>query len=33
MVCTYNRLIFLEKCLNSLILQDYNTYEIIVVDD
>jgi len=32
-VCTYNRLIFLEKCLNSLILQDYNTYEIIVVDD
>ena len=31
-VCTYNRCKYLEKCLNSLLEQNYYNYEIIVVN-
>lgn len=32
-VCVYNRADFIEKCLNSLVSQDFNDYEVIVIDD
>ncbi len=32
-VCTYNRKNFLSQCLDSFINQDYDNYEVIVVDD
>lgn len=31
-VCTYNRVVFLKKCLQSLYEQKYSNYEVIVVD-
>ena len=32
-VPTYNRLLLLKKCLISLLNQDYDDYEIIIVND
>lgn len=32
-VCVYNRCDFIEKCLDSILSQDFADYEIIVVDD
>ena len=32
-VCTFNRLNYLKKCLNSLLEIDFPEYEIIIVND
>lgn len=32
-VCVYNRAGFIERCLNSILSQDFKDYEVIVIDD